>query len=216
MSTTIKAFGEFVDSATVLDLLELAEFTRVVPGTVLTWVEKGELPKGEASIRLLHYLDAGRSQLDELKELPKPAYKLGQLISFGLLTMDEAREALKYASQNDLFRLLRGSSLQADRGQILSQLIAENQERLNVAITAFSEQHQPRSKLKSERLEPLQSNNLSTKILSSTVVGSVDLVHIALDLVDLQADDVSTALQLTLPERSRIERLITRLKLVIR
>jgi hypothetical protein len=217
MSTTTKAFSEFVDSATVLDLMELAKFTHVVPGTVLTWVDKRELPKGETHIRLLHYLDAGRSQLDELKELPKPAYKLGQLIAFGLLAMDEARERLGYASQNDLLRLLRGSSLQADRGQILTRLIADHQEQLNVVITAFREQHQPQPQLtpEPERLAPLQSNNLSTKILSSTVMGGVDLLHIALDLVDLQADDVPTALQLTLPERSRIERLITRLKVMI-
>lgn len=211
MSTITKAFGEFVDSASVLDLMELAEFTQVVPGTVLTWVARRELPKGETQIRLLHYLDAGRFQLDELKELPKPAYKLGQIIAFGLLTMDEARESLGYASQNDLFRLLRGSSLQADRGQILTRLIANHEEQLNVVITTFREQHQPRS----QRLAPLQSNNLSTKILSSTVMGGVDHLHIALDLVDLQTDNVPTALQLALPERSRIERLITRLKVMI-
>lgn len=211
MSTTTKAFGEFVDSATVTDLMELAEFTHVVPGTVLTWMARGELPKGETQIRLLHYLDAGRSQLDELNELPKPAYKLGQLIAFDLLTMDEVRESLGYASQNDLFRLLRGSSLQADRGQILTRLIADNQEQLNVVITTFREQHQSHL----QRLAPLQSNNLSTKVLSSTVTGSVDFLHIALDLVDLQTDDAPTALQLTLPERSRIERLITRLKVMI-
>jgi hypothetical protein len=211
MSTTTKAFGDFVDSATMLDLMELAEFTHVMPGTVLTWVEKGELPKGEAQIRLLHYLDAGRCLLNELKELPKPAYKLGQLIAFGLLTMDAARKALGYANQTDLFRLLRGSSLQADRGQILTRLIADNQEQLNVVITTFREQRQPRP----QRSAPFQSNNLSTKILSSTVMGGVDFLHTALDLVDLQADEVSTALQLTLAERSRIERLITRLKVTI-
>lgn len=198
------AFVRFFDRATLRDLRDLAAFVKVTPGTALVWAEKNEIPKGESFYRLQYYLEGLGYEIEELQGLPKPAYKLGQLIAFDIIEMEYARDVLGYASLKDLYRLLQGASLFAKRGETLERLIKSNEGALQGAITAFKERHGP------ERMESTQSLLVPSETLSAVLMGGVDLLDNILDIVELQSqtsEEIPSE-----ADRSEVSRLVQRLQ----
>lgn len=101
-----------------------ADFSRVVPGTVLGWLTDGAPPKGEAQIRMMYYLHLRGADLEELSTLPQPAFDLGLYISLGVIELDDALRQLNYAGLKDLYRLLRGGDLTSARAELLMTVLA--------------------------------------------------------------------------------------------
>jgi hypothetical protein len=199
---TAEAFGQFVDVAKISDLRDLAKFTKVTPSTVLVWVDKEALPKGEAFFRLQHYLEGRGYENSELQTLPRPAYKLGQLIAFDVLSMEDAREVLKYATLKDLYRLLQGVGVSASRGATLQRLIAEHGDTLSLRMAEFRRLHIAPA-------ESLPGMSISSHTLADGISGSIDILDTMLDLVDLQPNGTDEVSRLV--DRAKVIRVVDRL-----
>lgn len=124
MSTDLMGrLEQFQLRATLADLEEAANVIKVTSPTILGWLNGGALPKGETMLRLQHYLSMKHLHPDELNAIPEPALQLGRYIAYDVLTIDEAKRAMGYASTNDLYRLLNGASLMTSRAQMLAKLL---------------------------------------------------------------------------------------------
>ncbi len=142
-----KGLALFAERASLKDLYEAAEFARVVPSTVLSWI-KGPPPLGEAQLRMMHYLNAKGIQVEGLDTLPRPAFRLGGYIFAGAIEIDEAANELGYATIKDLYRLLRGAELTSVRAEKLNELLDKYHDKFveaaaGIVIYPFAEGKEP-------------------------------------------------------------------------
>jgi len=180
------ALTKFAEDKKLADLVELAEFCQVVAGTALGWTEAGMLPKGETLIRLQHYLAALGYSIDELDHLPAPAFKLGQAIAFGTVTVSMAADALDYSSFTGLYRVVQGSGLTAERAGMLQLLNEQYAEETEARVAQFVNRHAsetPAPSLVIDSPSPA-TLHLPSEILARGVNQAVATLDVVLELVD--------------------------------
>lgn len=183
MSNSLQeALMRFSEKASLHDLIGIADFTKVTSATVLSWIEQGIHPKGETLIRLQHFMVNRGYPLESLKQVPAPAYKLGQLIAFDVLSVDELVARLGYSNATALYRVVQGSGLVADRAAVLEGLVDRYKDEVQAQIVAFARTPEPETK----QLVPLQQSFLSIDVLSDGVQSAVALLDNVLDLVDME------------------------------
>ncbi len=113
----------------------VARFCEVMERTVPSWIQGESAPKGEKLIKLMCILHQIGYSVEELESLPHEAFKLAQLIGYGVLTHEAATEALDYADQKGVYDIiLRGGGLIPDRYYKLVKLVGEHEGQINQAV----------------------------------------------------------------------------------
>lgn len=86
----------------------MAGFCGVGIGSVERWVRGAGLPVGGQHFKLMCYLDMAGYRVIELERMPKVLRNIVELISFGILSAQEATKLLQYSIISQLFVVLRG------------------------------------------------------------------------------------------------------------
>lgn len=86
----------------------MADFCGVAIGSAERWVRGGSLPVGGQHFKLMCFLDMTGYRVIELERMPKVLRNIAELISFGILSYQEATELLQYSVSSQLFAVLRG------------------------------------------------------------------------------------------------------------
>lgn len=87
----------------------IADVTGSNPATVGGWMSNTAPPVGERLVRLWHFLDAVGIKSPELHKLPSFNRYLGQLLTFGVMRMEEVCEALNVKNTQTVLQVLRGT-----------------------------------------------------------------------------------------------------------
>lgn len=180
MSSDLRsALDAFASNLSLVDLKELAEFCRVTQGTSLSWLEGAPLPKGDNLIRLQHFLINRGFPVGEMDDLPAPAYKLGQLIAFDVVSVDDVVRILRYTNTTAVYKVVQGAGLVSDRFELLERLVDDHSEEVQQKIADFKARYAPK------RPESLQRSHLSLGVLHVGFDTTLDLLENVLDLIDL-------------------------------
>jgi hypothetical protein len=138
MTAFRQVLAAFRDEASINDLVQTAEFVgKKQPSTALEWfTEKVEL-KGETLLRLQHFLHLSGWEVDELNELPAPAFKLGQLITLNLVSVPTVVKRLGYTQPTGLYKVLQGGGILEDRLEAMQKLVDESEALRKQAVEEF-------------------------------------------------------------------------------
>lgn len=90
------------------DIETVADGTDSTPDTVAGWLA-GREAIGERLIRLWHLLAALGCDSPELDELKPINFLCGQLLTFGVVSMDELHDTISVSKHQAVLRMLRGS-----------------------------------------------------------------------------------------------------------
>lgn len=113
----------------------VARFCDVMERTVPSWIQGESAPKGEKLIKLMCILHQIGYSVEELESLPHVAFKLAQLIGYGILTHEATTEALNYAHQKGVYDIiLRGGGLIPERHYKLVKLVEEHEGQIDQAL----------------------------------------------------------------------------------
>lgn len=87
----------------------IADFCGVEHNTVRLWLNDPErrMPCGEAEIKLKCFLDLNGYRIIEFERLPRSIRNFAELIGFGILSVEDARNLLGYTRANILYPILR-------------------------------------------------------------------------------------------------------------
>jgi hypothetical protein len=91
-----------------LPTLLVAAFTKAKPGTVGSWLGKGQPPRGERLNRLQHMLAVLGIESPELALVPEYGRYLGRLMAFEVITFAQARSILGDINDQAVFQTVRG------------------------------------------------------------------------------------------------------------
>lgn len=86
----------------------VAAFTKAQPGTIGSWLSKGQPPRGDRLNRLQHLLALLGIESPELLLVPDFGRYLGRLMAFDVLTFAEARGILGGIHDQAVFQTIRG------------------------------------------------------------------------------------------------------------
>lgn len=86
----------------------MADFCGVDRNSIDRWLRRESLPIGEQHFRVMCYLDMAGYRVIELERMPKVLRNIAELISFGIISAQEATELLQYSDKSQLFAILRG------------------------------------------------------------------------------------------------------------
>lgn len=89
---------------------QIAEFCGVDAIAVRRWLNGDTEPLGEQRVKLMCCLDSIGYRVIELERMDKTLRGFGELIGFGLLSIQNADELLGYSEPRLLFRVLRGGA----------------------------------------------------------------------------------------------------------
>lgn len=123
----------------------LAEFTEVGEQTVRCWrltstAPNGNDPLGKQLLKVRVFLDMVGYNVKELDELPDLARRLGKVVAFGILTLDEVREKLDYRNSNEVYGiLLRGTGLVVHRQHRMQRLVESHADAVKAAAESWKE-----------------------------------------------------------------------------
>jgi hypothetical protein len=168
--TTLRdGLNGFRGRASIDDLVKMASFIKVVPTTALGWLSGDAEPKGETLVRLQHFLHLSGWELDELKALPEPAYKLGQLIALDFIGVEWAVMHLQYANPTALYRVLQGGGLLNDRIEKIEKIVSEFEEKRQATVANFVTMRQE-EQVKVETPEPaISQSSMATSVRSASL-----------------------------------------------
>lgn len=117
------------------------QLNTVTEGTVRAWRSGERLPNGEVLIRLRGALNLLGYRLPEFDQLPEPARKLALMVTLSVVRAEDVMSRLGYANAHSLYRvLLEGTSLMANRAQVMQQIVADNEPRLQEMIERWNNQ----------------------------------------------------------------------------
>lgn len=89
----------------------MMDFCGVIQQTAQRWLDDmGSVPKGEAQIKLMCYLDLHGYRVIELERMPRVVRNFAEMIGFGVLSAQKAAELVQYKDPSDMYVVLRGSS----------------------------------------------------------------------------------------------------------
>lgn len=91
------------------DIETVASGTGSAPDTVIGWLGNDKEPNGERLIKLWHLLAASGCDSPELKRLGAPNFLCGQLLTFGVVSLEELHEIIGVTNAQAVLRMLRGS-----------------------------------------------------------------------------------------------------------
>lgn len=97
---------EYIGQSWAFELV--AKMTSSTEATVSGWLIGNE-PNGERLIRLWHLLAARGIKSPELDELPKLNHYCGELLTFGVITLDEVRQIFGHRDPQRTLAALRGT-----------------------------------------------------------------------------------------------------------
>lgn len=137
MTSFDEALAEFRLRASIDDLVTLARFTDKTPATALGWLTDTPDIKGEILVKLQHFFSLAGWEIDELEQLPTPAFKLGQLIALRLVSVDEVVKRLSYTKPSGLYLVLQGSGIHTDRIAVMERIVDELENQRAEAIANF-------------------------------------------------------------------------------
>lgn len=131
--TTTECLVDFFGKHPDLDTrYTLAEFAGVQESTVRRWQVGGNMPKGSPLLKVRVFLDLIGYKVKEFSELPELARQFAQLIAFGLISEEAARELLDYKNLQDVYRvLLKGEGLMPQRVHRLRRFVESSTDELN-------------------------------------------------------------------------------------
>ena len=86
----------------------IASFCGVSVHTVTRWLYRDSPPIGEQLIRMMCYLDLVGYRVIELEKTPTILRQYLELIGFGILTGQEAKQILGYSNTSTLYHVLQG------------------------------------------------------------------------------------------------------------
>lgn len=119
----------------------VAEFTHATSGSVEKWIAGRFHPKGEKLTRLRVLLDLLGYRVKAFDELVQPVKELARSIALDLVTVDEAREMLRYTDEKALFDLVvRGGGMQVQRQYPLERFVERSADELAEATSRFREE----------------------------------------------------------------------------
>jgi len=114
-----------------------------------------------------------------MDDLPAPAYKLGQLIAFNVVSVEQVVQSLRYTNTTAVYKVVQGAGLVSDRITALERLVSDHSEEVQQKIAEFTARHAPK------RPESLQRSHLSLGVLHVGFDTTLDLLENVLDLIDL-------------------------------
>ncbi len=101
----------------------LMEFAHVSEHTVDTWRNRGVTPKGDHLVRIRHFFELLGYEIDEIKTLCDPAYRVSQCLAFDLVTTEALQKTFGFDRSTHLFNYLRGRSIpKPDRLRTLKKI----------------------------------------------------------------------------------------------
>ena len=87
----------------------IADFCGVSGATVSRWLSGDDgLPKGEQALRLICFLNLVGYRVIEFEHLSKARQYFFELLGFGVLTTEAARQIVGYTKLQTLFQVLQG------------------------------------------------------------------------------------------------------------
>lgn len=112
----------------------LADFLGVNHHTIQRWLVGNCLPIGEVLVRLRYFLEIAGYSVPALVELKKSSpvyYKLGEIMAFARLSVNEITQYLEYTDPYGVLRLLHGISITSpERGQKIVKLYATHESKI--------------------------------------------------------------------------------------
>jgi hypothetical protein len=118
--------------AAQLDTDLVASFTSAAPSTVGSWLAKGIPPKGEKLNALWHLLRHAGQPSPEFDEVPPFGKYLGELLAFGVISLEDAQVACGVAKPQAVLNVIRGDQRPLHPMDI-SELKREYGDRLHTA-----------------------------------------------------------------------------------
>jgi hypothetical protein len=117
---------------------EIEDFCKVASSTVKDWISNSHPARGERLLRLWHLLALRGSESPELQKLPALNRYLGELLAFGLVSIEEAGEMAGVKNSQTLHKVLRGQ-VPVHPKTTVRQLRARYDEQLRKARAAMAD-----------------------------------------------------------------------------
>jgi len=110
----------------------MADFCGVNIRTAERWLIAGNLPIGEPLIRLLFFLELVGYEVFELKRLERTIYRLGEMISYNVLSVQEVVGMLSYEKSSSAYRpILKGLSTTHQRSDKINTAWKSHKDEIN-------------------------------------------------------------------------------------
>jgi len=98
----------------------LRTFIGVQAATIRCYITAPKSLRGLPLVKMRYFLKAQGYEVLELEALRSEVEKFGELVAYGLMTIQEAVEVLNYTDQHGVFRVLHGELSQLPNARIIS------------------------------------------------------------------------------------------------
>jgi len=138
----------------------IAEFCKVTPNTVKSWLEGGSIV-GQSRIRLMCFLDTLNYRVLELEKLGN-VRPLTEILGYGLMPFEDVLAALKYTSMQHLLGALLGKDgMQESRQTEVWKIVKEKKLELSAKKEECRQKLQPQFSL-AEAIQQRKASAISS------------------------------------------------------